>query len=461
MKTSLKAKLSQSYILLALLSISLISVLTNLFLETQFKEYIKANQQKKNQQFLALMGQQYRENGIWNEEHIEDIGVNALEQGLIIRVYTANQEIVWDATTHNNGMCQQMLYHMAQNMYSRYPNFQGGYHEDFYDILSNGIRVGKMTVGYYGPFYFNDNDLAFLNTLNKIFLGVGGASFLFAILFGAWMSRHLSAGISCVMKRAKKIAQGEYGEAYHAHSEIREIWELNDSMDHLAQTLRRQENMRKQLTADVAHELRTPLSTLQSHMEAMIDGIWEPTEERLQSCHEEIIRLSRMVGDLSRLAQYESDNMILNKTGFYLPELVKALILNFEKAFMEKDIAVRIEEIPVYIEADKDKISQVIINLLSNALKYTPSGGQVRIHFEDREEQVKMKIHDTGIGIEKEHLPFIFDRFYRVDQSRNRSTGGAGIGLAVVKAVVDAHQGTVEVKSELGKGTEFTILLPK
>lgn len=173
MKYRLKTKLSLSYIFIALVCIFLISVFTNLFLEKNFKDYIIQNQKRKNNEIVSLIKEQYKQDGKWDTRVIENIGINALEQGMIIRVNDSNGKIIWDAMVHNNGMCQQMIAHMANNMSSRYPNWQGGYVENTYKIYFKSIQVGTVQIGYYGPYYFNDNDLEFINEINKLLLVVG------------------------------------------------------------------------------------------------------------------------------------------------------------------------------------------------------------------------------------------------------------------------------------------------
>ncbi|RJR06287.1 HAMP domain-containing protein [Candidatus Parcubacteria bacterium] len=461
MKFSLRTKLSLSYVFVALVCVFLISVLTNVFLEKHFKEYVIQNQERKNKEVVSLISQQYKPDGKWDIEVIENIGINALEQGMIIRVVDSSDKVIWDATVHNNGLCQQMIAHMAYNMSSRYPNWRGGYIENKYPITYNLGEVGRVEVGYYGPYYFNDNDLAFITTLNKLLISVGVFSLFLSLLIGALMARRLSTPISRVISTARMISKGYFGDRTMEKSSTREISQLTETINNLAETMEKQEVLRKRLTADVAHELRTPLATLQSHMEAMIDGIWKPDTERLKSCHEEIMRIKRMVGDLEKLAKYESENLILNKTNFDISELIQHIIQNFETDFMNKNIDIRFFGEEEVVFADKDKISQVMINLLSNALKYTPQGGAVEVVVKGVEDITEINVKDTGNGIPPEDLPHIFERFYRADKSRNRLTGGAGIGLTITKAIVEAHKGKIQVQSRLNEGTEFIVLLPK
>lgn len=193
----------------------------------------------------------------------------------------------------------------------------------------------------------------------------------------------------------------------------------------------------------------------------MIDGIWKPDHERLQDCHEEIMRISRMVGELERLARYESEKMILNKTQFDVTDSVKHIIQKFEGDWLGKEVSISFSGESASVYADQDKIGQVISNLLTNALKYTPKGGRVDVSVKNTEHGAEIRVRDDGIGISQEDLPFIFERFYRVDKSRNRQTGGLGIGLAIARAIVEAHQGTIKASSKLNEGTEFTVTIPK
>ncbi|TDT57290.1 sensor histidine kinase [Fonticella tunisiensis] len=460
MSVSLRKKLILSYVFIAAVCVFLISVFANIFLESQFKKYIIENQEKKNQEIIGLIMRQYDEDSGWNEEVVQKIGINALENGLILKVRDASGRMIWNARAYNNGMCQQIIEHVSQNMFDRYPGWKGQYVENTYPVLIGLKHIGSVEVGFYGPFYYTDRDIAFLNTLNKIFMGVGIISVLTAVILGSFMARGLSRPISKVIKTSEMISDGNYSVRVDVRSNIDEIKQLTHTINNLAATLEKHEKLRKQLTQDIAHELRTPLTTLQGHMEAMIDGVWDPDEERLRSCHEEIVRISRLVGDIEKLTRYDTNNITLNKTCFDISQVIRGIMLNFQRDFMEKHIEFRYNGSEQIVEGDRDKISQVIINLISNALKYTGEGGKVSIILSRKENGVEIKIKDTGTGISEEDLPYIFERFYRADKSRNRLTGGAGIGLTITKSIVEAHGGSIRVNSKLGEGTEFTVILP-
>ena len=461
MSFSLRTKLSLSFVLVALLSVFITSIMANFLLEKQFRQYVIKKQDNKNKEIISLITQQYMDKNDWRTEVIQNIGINALESGLIVKVKDASGIVIWDATTHNSGMCEQMLSNMSKNMLSRYPNWQGGYVESKYPIVVNSVEVGLVEIGYYGPFYFNDNDLYFINTLNKALILIGIISLILSLAIGILFSKKLSAPIANVIETAKLIAKGHFSERSIQKSSTSELQELISTINHLAESLDKHEKLRKQLTGDVAHELRTPMATIQGHIEAMIDGIWVPSTERLESLHEEVIRVNTMIGDLHLLAKFESESLILKKEEFKILDLIKSIVMNFEGEYKLNNVSIRYSGGNEIINADRDKLTQVFVNLLSNSLKYTPQDGKVEITVERFEGSVKVSVADNGQGIPEEDVPFIFERFFRADKSRNRLTGGTGIGLAIVKSIIDAHHGSIHVKSKINEGSTFVVIIPK
>ncbi|MFP3090738.1 ATP-binding protein [Treponema sp. TIM-1] len=200
---------------------------------------------------------------------------------------------------------------------------------------------------------------------------------------------------------------------------------------------------------------------MQGSIEAILDGVWQPDREHLTGCHEEIIRLTRLIQELSTLTNLEWENMALNKTDFDLGELLQITVEQFKAAAHKKGITITLNLIPSPINADYDRLKQVFINLLSNAIKYTDQG-TITISVEPSAlpsaKNRRISIADTGIGISPEDLPHIFERLYRTDKSRNRNTGGTGIGLAIAAAIVSAHNGTIKAESGSG-GTTFQLEL--
>ncbi len=461
MKYSLRTKLTASFAATALICVLLIGLFSNIQLEKHFKEYVRQNQEKKNREIVGLIGSKLQRDGTWDVQSVQDVGIYAMEQGLIIQVKDAAGKTIWDAYTYNNGMCQQMMQDMSHNMMRQDPRWQGEITQESFPLTKGSETIGTVDISYYGPVYFNEIDIHFVRTLNMIFISVGFFSLLLALAFGVILSQRISMPITRVIRTAQSIANGTYGDRSHETSSTREISDLTETVNNLAETLENQEILRKRLTGDVAHELRTPLATLQSHVEAMIDGVWEPTTERLSSCHEEITRITRLVSDLEKLAHYESENLILNKTEFKAQEFLTRLMQSFETAFSQKNIHLVMDCDDSTFFADRDKASQVFINLVSNALKFTPAEGTISIVVRGTPLETRVVVSDSGLGIAPQDLPHIFERFYRADISRNRTTGGAGIGLTLVKTIVEAHKGTITVISTVNEGTAFTLTFPR
>lgn len=462
MKYSLKTKLSLTIAFVMLLTVALISMLSNFFIAKQFTNYILSQQGKRTQEIANSLSQQYDANTKnWDANFVHTIGMVALEDGYIIKVNDLNNQTIWDAETCDMVSCSQVMDNISQRMNMNYPQLNGEFTSKTIDIIQNSEVIGTVNISYYGPYFLSEDDFQFLNALNIILIGIGIFSLFFAFVIGSILARRLSRPILKTVSVAKRISDGDYNARIEEKSNTKELDELVVSINHLADSLGKQEALRKQLTADVAHELRTPLTSVGTHLEAMIEGVWEPTTERLESCHDEILRIGKIIFDLESLARVESDNLKLDKTQINLVELVKKSVGSFEADIKKKNLSVTVNGSNSDISADGDRMSQVLINLISNAVKYTTEGGNINIGVSDLDEKVKIIIKDNGMGIPEQELPFIFERFYRADKSRNRMTGGSGIGLAIVKSIVMAHGGSVEVESRLGEGSCFIVILPK
>ena len=305
-----------------------------------------------------------------------------------------------------------------------------------------------------------EDDLEFLNIMNKFMIFISIVSVISVIIISAIISKSISNPIKNVSKIAKVIGSGNYKNRLNYKSNIKEVNELTKSIDMLSEELNKQELLRKQLTTDIAHELRTPVTNIQGHLDAIIDGIWDPTPERLTSIREEVQRLGKLIGSIKNLSTFDSSLSQLNKTKTNLSDFIKNITYTYESKALEKNIKIEYELNEVFAYVDKEKFSQVIVNILVNAIKYTNYGGTILIKVKNYDDSINISIKDNGIGIPKEELHYIFERFYRVDKSRSKDTGGIGVGLAISKAIVSEHGGDILVYSELGKGSEFVIKLP-
>lgn len=374
----LKHKLTMYFILLSLGIIFLISILGNIFIKHNFNQYVKEGLDSRKNDVVRSINSAVRQ-GQWDLRDIESIGVNALENGLIIRVTDNFDKVVWDARNHNNGMCDTMLSEMSNNMQNIYPGFKGEYTEDTHNLEYDGVKKGTLSIGYYGPYYYNQSDVIFFKTLNSILYVAGTVALIFSIFIGMILSNSIGKPILRVMDATNLIAHGNYKDKVSERSDIVEVQNMIDSVNKLATDLESQDDMRKRLTKDISHELRTPLTTIQCQIEAIIDGVWEPTKDRLKSIDEEAKRLSRLVGDLEDLSRVEGEDLKLNITTFDVAPLIASIVVNFERQLMNKYIICKTSLSNCIINADKDKISQAIINIMSNAIKYTPSGGEITV----------------------------------------------------------------------------------
>jgi len=461
MRYSLKTKLSFTIALIVLLTVALISLLANFFIGNQFRDYIEAQQQKTTREIVDSISLQYdKESESWDIDLIHTIGMYALYEGYIIKVSDADNQTVWDAETHDMSLCNEIINEISYRMKNEDPMMKGEFTSRDFPVFYGGVNIGTVYISYFGPYFLSEDDFRFLDALNRILFGTGVISLLISVIVGFMFAKRLSRPILRTVAVTKKIADGDYTERVEEQNSEKEVSELIESINHLAESLEAQESLRRQLTSDVAHELRTPLTTVQTHIEALIEGVWQPTKERLQSCYDEMTRISSLVSDLEKLAKLESGNLQLNITEFSLRELCDRILSNFETELKTKNQQVLIHGNCPDICADRDRISQVVINLLSNAVKYTPPDGRIEISLSETENSAVIKVKDNGTGIAEDELPFIFERFYRADKSRDRRTGGSGIGLAIVKSIVMAHGGTVSVESHLDEGSCFTVTLP-
>jgi signal transduction histidine kinase len=447
--------------LLILFAVAIISFLSNLLLNYEFEKYMTNSQRAHANDIISNFSNQY--NGLtqeWNLEFIHGIGMNALLNGYIIRVYDRHGSIVWDAENHDVGRCTQIMAEITERMAKQRPNLDGKFSTYEYELTMSGHTVGLATVSYYGPYFLSESDFYFIETLNLILTIVGIISLALSILISGIIARRLTRPIQKTAYIAREISGGNYSIRFEGNTKSEELDDLAESINFLASDLDEQKNLRKRLTTDIAHELRTPITTLSSHLEAMIEGVWEPNMDRLKSCYEETERLSALVADLERLSQTESGQLSLHLCDVDLLDLVQSCCVSFDIECKKKDISLQIVGEATVIIGDRDRLSQVIANLVSNAIKYTLTNGNIWIFIRRFESQVELIVEDDGIGIPEPELTLIFERFYRTDMSRNRKTGGSGIGLTIVKSIILAHGGTVVAQCRENGGSRFLITMP-
>ncbi|MGN0341650.1 MAG: sensor histidine kinase [Roseburia sp.] len=462
MKRKLSTQLSVGFALIVLIAISVISLTANVLINQQFEKYVAQQQKSFSEEMAVALAPQYNsDTGEWNLDYIHGFGMYALKDNYIIKLYDKDENVVWDAENHDMTLCHQIMQDVTSRMEERRPEVEGDFVTHRYELSQQGDIVGYLDVSYYSPYYFNENDFQFLDALNRILFIVGISSIVGAAIAGVILARHLSVPIAKATEITREISEGNYAIRFESDVRTRELAELSEAVNHMAKSLETQESIRRRLTSDVAHELRTPVANVSSHLEAIIEGVWEPTTERLQNCYDELGRISDIIGDLEKLRQIEDENMILTRESVDLLELSQAVRTAFEPELENKQLTCTVTGESAIVSGDQKRLHQAIFNLVSNAIKYSPEGSRIEIHVSDGKQTATLSVEDQGIGILEEDLPMIFERFYRTDKSRNRKTGGAGIGLTIVKAIVQAHHGKIQVESKEGSGSKFIMTLPK
>ena len=459
-KLKLNKKLILSLVSLIIIVILSIALSINSVFNKKFEQYIIRNNENEISNIIDSIRSKYV-NGEWELSSIQQIGEDAISNGIFVDLYDKDSNLVWGAMTYNKNMCHMVMGSIENNMNYMINKNKSNYTEKLFEIknLDNEI-IGNIKIGSYGLLYYMDNDVDFLKEINKVITSIGIVMVLITIFIAILISNNISKPVEVVSNMANLIGGGDYDNKIDYDSNIVEIDMLIKSINNLSSKLEEQENLRKRLTTDISHELRTPLTSIQTHLEAMIDGIWEPDTERLNSVNEEVIRLTNLVNQLQNLAKFDSEKSKLNLAKVNVKNLIMNVVYNNQGKALEKNINIEcdLESIDSYL--DKDKISQVIVNLLSNAIRYTNNGGKIFISLYKENNNLKIQFKDNGIGIPKENIKYIFERFYRVDESRSKNTGGIGVGLTIVKSIIDLHQGTIEVRSEVNKGSEFIVMLP-
>lgn len=446
-------------ILLYLLVVSLSGVFITSFtiffgVENQFTDYLKKNREERIETIKKEVLQQYDETGeLTNEQLNNMLHQQAMPENLYFKLYDSNGELLIDSTS-----LRSMMGMMNGTQSSIDPN---DYQSTSYQLKNNNEVIGNLTVFY--PEQLMGEDFIFLKSIKRNILLAVMVTVILSILFSLLFSNRLTSGFKKLVNAIAELRNHQWRTRIPVKELTDEMKPLGESFNQLAASLAKEERLRKEFTANFAHELRTPLATLRSHIEAFQDGIWEPDSKRLEQCHEELMRLVRLVKELEKLIAAENPQIRLDKTRLETGKLLSFIKEQFNPLFMKKGVNLEVQntEEQHWFNGDRDKIIQILTNIVNNALQYTPQGKRVSVYIEEKNDQISFIVKDEGEGISEDDLPFLFERFYRGDKSRDRETGGVGIGLSIVKALVEAHQGEIKIDSQLNVGTTVEVQLPK
>jgi len=446
MRRSLWAKF-----LLLLLAVSAIALSATLVLRhlmvRDFRDYLDGQAEDRVYWITADAERTFELHGGWGQEWLAEDALWALMLGFEVRVLDAAGTLVFDTG--------RALERLTPKMRSRGlpalpadASTRGAFVP--YPLFLSGERIGTLEVRRIGP----REDAGFVSRSNQFLLVsvllLGGA----AVALSTFASRRLTGRLALLARGAARIADGDLAARVPVSGQD-ELCSLAETFNRMAGALQALEDQRKRLFTNLAHDLRTPLGAIRGELEGMMDGLIPATKEGLQSLHDEVGRLRRMLEGMEELASAQASALHLRRESVPLGALLRQAVERLERGAPERQVAFQLEcPDDLRVDADPDRLSQVVLNLLHNATKAVGPDGRVSVRGSRQGDQVEILVQDDGVGIAAADLPFVFERFFR------RSEGGLGVGLAIAKELVEAHGGRIAIFSHLGQGTTVTVRLP-
>ncbi|MBI9049413.1 MAG: HAMP domain-containing protein [Anaerolineaceae bacterium] len=471
-KGSLQSQITSSFLLVVLLTISFFSIMTYVMIRQRFKEMTYQSGQNFVERNVSIFTYYFETNNGWlgidefffNNPHAAFKDIDSTEERFPwidrkppsdenknippspdrLILFTADGEMIFDSDP-SEGEIQISNEAMKKAI----------------PIVVNEVEVGKL-ISANSAGLLRREQLIFIQDIFWTLLASTIVSVLVVVVVSLFLTRRILNPVNSLSVASLKIANGDFTQRVDVH-EDNELGEMATAFNTMTVELDRQNNLRRRATSDIAHELRTPLSVLQIELEALEDGLSDPTPDTLQGLQREVAYLNHLVEDLRILALAESGDMMLDPVKLDMGVLASEMAVRVRHAAQEKNINVLVHNADqVYLlEADELRVSQIFFNLLSNAIQYTPENGQIDVYITEDEDYIVTTVQDTGMGIPESDLAHVFERLYRTSQARTRTNGGSGLGLSIVKGLVDMHHGEIWVESEDGKGSCFIFKLPK
>jgi len=468
-------KLGGALLLVVLISVGLTAYFTNLMTGNQFRQYVSQGNTQYAQNVANELGSYYSTQQTWTG--VQDVlpyllrGMNdrlviADSSGKVVGD-TDNQWLGQSATSIGlvNGTSVAMNGRQIGSVYFLTSGTSGG--------MGQGMMGGMMGQGYRGGagnvsnMMLSTSEQDFLNQFNVSLLISGSVALIIALGIGLIITRQITRPVIALNYGAAQIRQGNLKHRVKVKSRD-EIGALADSFNQMAESLENGEKERRRIISDIAHEMRTPLTVIDGTIDAILDGVFQPDKERLGTIKEQTQFLAHVISDLRDLSLADSGQLKLEPVATDIGELVQRKLTQLEVKAKEKGVGLKLvaSQGTPQVYVDPARIEQVVTNLLTNAIRHTPAGGNISVTVRPAETNqlnrpgLMVSVADSGEGIAHEHLSHIFERFYRVGESRSRDDGGAGLGLAIVKQMVLAHGGKVWAESEPGKGSTFFVVLP-
>ncbi|MFP3853984.1 MAG: sensor histidine kinase [Anaerolineales bacterium] len=449
---SIRLKLLLSFLLVALVGVAIVGLLAGRATTSEFGQFVF---RQGGEEIAAEMAEYYRTNGSWEglqSGHLRMMGQGRRDgPGGVGRIPTAPLALVDKAgvvVLPGGG-----LRHGQQ--VPRSVIRQG------IAIEVEGDRVGTLVAGGAASELINPAGQEFLARVNRALFFGGAVAVVAALLLAALLSGQLTGALRRLTEATRSLAAGRLGEQVEIRSSD-EVGELASAFNSMSQELAEAERRRRQMTADIAHELRTPLSLILGQSEALLDEVVPPDEENLHVLHQEAHRLNRIVEDLRTLSLAEAGKLKLHR-GWVDPAEMVRRCLNARKTWaMKRGLHLSssgLDEVPEIL-ADSDRLEQALGNLVDNAMRHSPEGGRIWVRGRATSEEAAFVVEDEGPGIDSGDLPHIFDRFYRADEARSRQHGGSGLGLAIARSIARSHGGEINVENRVEGGARFVLTLP-
>jgi len=446
----LTLKLTLAFLLVSLIAIGLAAAFVWGVTSLEFNRYL---QDQRQNAFAAAAKAHYEANNTW-----EGVGLALRRQGLL------------PPPAQPGGQAQQpppfalvdqnRVVIIPSGLYLLGARVPKSALDSGISIEVNGQVVGTvLSTGQ--PPTRNPVEEKYVAQINQALLIAAAGGILIALILGLLLARTLTRPVRELTAATRAMSKGELEQQLPVRSRD-ELGELTTAFNQMSANLTRSNQSRRQMTADIAHDLRTPLTVLAGYLESLRDGVLKPTRERFDVMHQEAQHLQHLVDDLRTLSLADAGELSLNRQPVPPQELLERLALTYKHIAEQRNLTLQVRVAPDLpeIQVDVERMMQVLENLVSNALRYTPIGGAITLSARRDQESVLMKVTDTGAGIDPKDLPHIFDRFYRSDQSRQETEGESGLGLAIAKSIIEAHGGKITAESELGGGSTFTIRLP-
>ncbi len=456
-------RLTLSFIMTAVMTVLILIVVLSVVWEGQFRKYTRSNMTETATSIAHNLGEEYERMGKWPDAGIDKyVSLPGYSTEISIEVVDCDSNVLYEREIKNKD-----LKNHSSTLSGRLPSFS----DSASDLVeapvktSNGEEIGTVRLWAYGSdSLLKKADAAFrINSYGAIWAAAVIAIF-FASIIGTVVSRSLTRPISRITQTADAIREGDLTARTHLEGSD-EIGKLGETFDDMANSLEDDIKMEKRITLDVAHELRTPLMAMTATIEAIQDGIYPANDEYLGIIATETNRLTRLVNAMLQLSRMESGSLVPTPSRTDVVNMIHNLVVSQERLFEEKGLRLRFQndtgKADCFAEFDRDMIQQATINLMSNAMRYTASGGWIVVSVAQDKNDVMIRVQDTGIGIAKEDVAKVFSRFWRSDESRVRESGGLGVGLSVTKEILESHKGYISIESQLGKGTTFTLHIPK